>query len=73
MSKDIDNMKVLSWDPKLASWVGLENLSEQRKAEKPGSVNWDWIMEALLICHRGKCTLYLSQVVVYTVVLKFKE
>ena len=69
MSKDIDNMKVLPWDSKLASWIGLENLCKQRKAKKPGSVNWDWITEALLICHIGKYTLHLSQVVVCTVVL----
>ena len=73
MSKGFDNMKVLLWDPKLASWVGLENFCKQRKAKKPGSVNWDWIMEALLICHIGKCTLYVSHVIVNTVILKFKQ
>ena len=60
MNKDIDNMKVLPWDSKLASWIGLENLCKQRKAKKPGSVNWDWIMEALLICHRKMHTAFIT-------------
>lgn len=72
MSKGVDNRKVLSWDPKLACWVRLENLCKRRKVKKPRSVNWDWIMEALLICHIGKCPLYVSHVVGNIVILKFK-
>ena len=31
-----EDMEELSPDPKLASWVGLENLCKQRVAEKTG-------------------------------------